>query len=80
MGGERGIECRGALLGQRRGGSVMDGGRRHPSDSTVTMFVVVPVEELLAVGDRVGYTATRDGSNITYHLFRIRDGMIVEEW
>jgi hypothetical protein len=35
---------------------------------------------IMAEGDRVGHTATRDGSNITYHLFRIKDGMIVEEW
>jgi hypothetical protein len=35
---------------------------------------------IMADGDRVGHTQTRDGSNITYHLFRIKDGMIVEEW
>jgi hypothetical protein len=35
---------------------------------------------VMADGDRVGHTATRDGNNITYHLFRIKDGMIVEEW
>jgi hypothetical protein len=35
---------------------------------------------IMADGDRVGHTASRDGSNITYHLFRIKDGMIVEEW
>ena len=41
-----------------------------------------PLRELavMADGDRVGHTGTRDGSTITYHLFRIRDGMIVEEW
>jgi hypothetical protein len=41
-----------------------------------------PLRELaiMADGDRVGYTGTRDGSTITYHLFRISEGMIVEEW
>ena len=47
-----------------------DAGPRQPSRELAVM----------ADGDRVGHTATRDGSNITYHLFRIRDGMIVEEW
>jgi hypothetical protein len=41
-----------------------------------------PSRELavMADGDRVGHTATRDGSVITYHLFRLKDGLIVEEW
>ena len=41
-----------------------------------------PSKELaiMADGDRVGHTATRDGSIITYHLFRLKDGLIVEEW
>jgi len=41
-----------------------------------------PSRELavMADGDRVGHTATRDGSSITYHLFRLKDGLIVEEW
>jgi hypothetical protein len=41
-----------------------------------------PSRELavMADGDRVGHTATRDGSIITYHLFRLKDGLIVEEW
>ena len=47
-----------------------DAGPRQPSRELAVM----------ADGDRVGYTATRDGSNITYHLFRMKDGMIVEEW
>src|SRR6202140_4758650 len=48
MGGERGIERDGALLGQRRSGAVVDGGRWHQANSAVAVFVVVPVEELLA--------------------------------
>lgn len=41
-----------------------------------------PSRELavMADGDRVGHTATRDGSIITYHLFRLKDGLIAEEW
>src|SRR5271168_66298 len=46
MGSERGIEGDGALLGERRGGAVVDGGRSHQADTAVAMFVVVPVEVL----------------------------------
>ena len=53
MGGERGIERDGALLGQRRSGAVVDGGRCHQANSAVAVFVVVPVEELLAVSASV---------------------------
>ena len=53
MGGEGGIERDGALLGERRGGSVMDGGGRHQADPAVAMIMVVPVEELLAVSASV---------------------------
>ena len=49
MGSERGIEGDGALLGERRSGAVVDGGRSHQADTAVAMFVVVPVEEVLAV-------------------------------
>ena len=53
MGGERGIECDGALLGQRRGGAVVDGGRRHQADSAVAVLMIVPVEEPAAVSASV---------------------------
>ena len=49
MGGERGIERDGALLGQCRSGAMVDGGRSHQANSAVAVFVIVPVEELLAV-------------------------------
>src|SRR6202158_1399030 len=49
MGSKCGIEGDGALLGERRGGAVVDGGRSHQADTAVAMFVVVPVEEVLAV-------------------------------
>ena len=49
MGCERGIEGDGALLGQGRGGAVMDGGRSHQADSAEAVFVVVPEEEAPAV-------------------------------
>src|SRR5277367_6244131 len=45
---ERGIEGDGALLGERRGGAVVDGGRSHQADAAVAMFVIVPVEEVPA--------------------------------
>jgi hypothetical protein len=58
MGSERCIERDGALLGQRRSGAMVDGGRSHQADSAVAVFVVVPGEELLAVSasvlDRAG--------------------------
>jgi hypothetical protein len=49
MGREGGIEGDGALRGERRGGSVMHGGRGHPADPAVAMIMVVPAKELLAV-------------------------------
>src|SRR5450755_3622044 len=45
---ERGIEGDGALLGERRSGAVVDGGRSHQADTAVAMFVIVPVEEVPA--------------------------------
>ena len=54
MGSERGIECDGALFGQRRSGAMVDGGRSHQTDSAVTVFIVVPGEELLVVSASVG--------------------------
>src|SRR5450759_4551887 len=53
MGSERCIERDGALLGQRRSGAMVDGGRSHQADSSVAVFVVVPGEELLAVSASV---------------------------
>jgi len=53
MGRERCIERDGALCGERGGGAVMDGGRRHQADSAVAMFVVVPAEELLTVSGSI---------------------------
>src|SRR5277367_3374462 len=50
---ERGIEGDGALLGERRGGAVVDGGRSHQADAAVAMFVIVPVEEVPAVSTGV---------------------------
>jgi len=49
MSGERGVKGDSALRAQRRGGAVMDGGRRHQPDPAVPMFVVVPAKELLAM-------------------------------
>jgi len=40
MSGERGVKGDSALRAQRRGGAVMDGGRRHQPDPAVPMFVV----------------------------------------
>ena len=53
MGGERSIERDSALLGPCRSGAIVDCGRSHEADSAVTVFVVVPVEELLAVSASV---------------------------
>src|ERR1039458_817580 len=53
MGGERGIERDGALLGERRSGAIVDGGWGHQSDPAMAVFVVVPVEEVLAVSASV---------------------------
>ena len=53
MGGERGVERDGALLGQRRGGAIVDGGRRHQADSAVAVLMIVPVEEPAAVSASV---------------------------
>ena len=53
MDSERGIQYDGTFLGHRRSGSVVDGGRRHQADSTMAVFVVVPLEEPLAVGASV---------------------------
>src|SRR5450631_3446954 len=53
MGSERGIEGDGALLGERRSGAVVDGGRSHQADTAVAMFVIVPVEEVPAVSTGV---------------------------
>jgi hypothetical protein len=41
-----------------------------------------PQRELsvMANTDLVGHTQTRDGNTITYHLFRLKDGKITEEW
>src|ERR1700690_2935986 len=50
MGSERGIEGDGALLGERPSSAVVDGGWSHQADTAVAMFVVVPVEKVLAVG------------------------------
>src|ERR1700691_1160915 len=49
MGGERGIERYGALVGQCCSGSIMDGGWSHQADAAGAVFMVVPVEEPLAV-------------------------------
>jgi hypothetical protein len=53
IGGERSIERDGALLGQRRSGAIVDGGRSHQTDSAVAVFMVVPVEEVPAVSASV---------------------------
>src|ERR1039457_7736444 len=49
MGDERSRERGGALCGERHGAAIMDGGRRHQADSPVSVLVVIPLEELLAV-------------------------------
>src|ERR1019366_2044660 len=49
MGDERSRERDGALCGECHGAAIMDGGRRHQADSPVSVFVVIPLEELLAV-------------------------------
>ena len=49
MGGERGIERDGALRGQCCSGAIMDGDWSHQADAAVAVFMVVPVEEPLAV-------------------------------
>jgi len=50
VGGERGIERDGALLGQCCSGAIMDGGWSHQADAAVAVFMVVPVEEPLQAG------------------------------
>ena len=49
MGDEGGLQGHGALRGERRGIPVVHGGGRHQADADVTVVVVVPAEELLAV-------------------------------
>ena len=41
------------FLGHRRSGAIVDGGRCHQADSTVAVFVVVPLEEPSAVSASV---------------------------
>lgn len=53
MGAEGDIERVGALGAYGCCGTVMDGGRSHQADAAVTVLVVVPVEELLAVGSSI---------------------------
>ena len=53
MGSERCIERDGALLGHRRSGAIVDGGRSHQANSAVAVLVVVPVKEPLAVSASV---------------------------
>src|SRR5674476_959626 len=53
MGSEGGIKCDGALPGHRHSGAIVDGGRSHQADSTVSVFVVVPLEEPPAVNASV---------------------------
>ena len=53
MGSEGGIQCDDTFLGHRRSGTVVDGGRGHQADSTMAVFVVVPLEELPAVNASV---------------------------
>jgi hypothetical protein len=45
MASERGVECDGAFPGHRRSGAIVNGGWCHQADSTVAVFVVVPLEE-----------------------------------
>ena len=34
----------------------------------------------MADGDKVIYVATRNGETMTYHMLRLKDGKIAEEW
>src|SRR5450755_4532206 len=43
MASERGVECDGAFPGHRRSGAVVNGGLCPQADSTVAVFVVVPL-------------------------------------
>jgi hypothetical protein len=53
MSRECGVERDGTLRGERCCGSVVDGSRSHQADTAVAVFVVVPVEELLAVSTSI---------------------------
>jgi hypothetical protein len=50
MGDERSLKSDGPLRGERGSAAIVDGGRRHQADPAVTVFVVVSLEELLAMG------------------------------
>src|SRR5450759_5194386 len=81
MGSERCIERDGALLGQRRSGALVDGGRSHQADSAMAGFVVVPGEELLAVSASVLDRAEAiGGSEQTKSHFTICSYPIDLEW
>ena len=76
MGGERGIERDGALLGQCCSGSIMDGGWSHQADAAVAVFMVVPVEEPLAVSAGVFDRAEAIGEvGPVFQSFELRLGV-----
>ena len=76
MGGERGVERDGALRGQRRGGAIVDGGRRHQADSAVAVLMIVPVEEPPAVGASVLDRAEAIGEvGSVFQGFKLRLGV-----
>jgi len=76
MGGERAIERDGALLGQCSSGAIMDGGWSHQADAAVAVFMVVPVEEPLAVSTGVFDRAEAIGEvGSVFQSFELRLGI-----
>jgi hypothetical protein len=72
---ERGIEGDGALLGERRSGAVVDGGRSHQAHTAVAMFAIVPVEEVPAVSTGVLDRAETIGEVTVLQGFELRLGV-----